>query len=102
MKPTPISVEGPTTKNETDILAVHSPRVPSHIGPYKILKLIGRGGMGSVYRARVVVSCQVPIGQEDALKLLRETDEQERKRFARAGPISRLALQIAQQHDGCG
>ncbi len=83
MKPTPISVEGPTTKNETDILAVHSPRVPSHIGPYKILKLIGRGGMGSVYRARVVVSCQVPIGQEVALKLLRETDEQERKRFAR-------------------
>jgi tetratricopeptide (TPR) repeat protein len=86
MKPAPISVEGVPAmpaKDETAELAVSGPRMPSQIGPYKILRLIGRGGMGSVYRAQVVVSCQVPIGQEVALKLLRETDDKERKRFAR-------------------
>ncbi len=84
MKPAPISVEGPLTKDETaELTSVPGLRVPKQIGPYKILRLIGRGGMGSVYRAQVVVSCQVPIGQEIALKLLRETDDKERKRFAR-------------------
>ena len=70
-------------KNETAELPVSGPRMPTQIGPYKILRLIGRGGMGSVYRAQVVVSCQVPIGAEVAIKLLRETDDKERKRFAR-------------------
>lgn len=83
MKPAPISVEGSPTTNETAELSVGGPRMPNQIGPYKILRLIGRGGMGSVYRAQVVVSCQVPIGAEVALKLLRETDDKERKRFAR-------------------
>ena len=83
MKPAPISVEGPLTKDDTAELSVPGLRVPKQIGPYRILRLIGRGGMGSVYRAQVVVSCQVPIGQEIALKLLRETDDKERKRFAR-------------------
>jgi tetratricopeptide (TPR) repeat protein len=86
MKPAPISVEGlpaRPAKDETAELSVSGPRMPNQIGPYKILRLIGRGGMGSVYRAQVVVSCQVPIGAEVALKLLRETDDKERKRFAR-------------------
>ncbi|MBA3697855.1 MAG: protein kinase [Planctomycetes bacterium] len=85
MKPAPISVEGlpNRAKDETAELSVGGPRMPNQIGPYKILRLIGRGGMGSVYRAQVVVSCQVPIGAEVALKLLRETDDKERKRFAR-------------------
>jgi len=86
MKPAPISVEGlpaMPVKDETAELSVGGPRMPNQIGPYKILRLIGRGGMGSVYRAQVVVSCQVPIGAEVALKLLRETDDKERKRFAR-------------------
>src|ERR1043165_2101689 len=85
MKPAPISIEGmpAKAKDETAEMAVSSPRMPTQIGPYKILRLIGRGGMGSVYRAQVVVSCEVPIGQDVALKLLRETDDKERKRFAR-------------------
>jgi serine/threonine protein kinase/tetratricopeptide (TPR) repeat protein len=83
MKPAPISVDPPSPAKDTAELSFHGQRSPQQIGPYKIIKLIGRGGMGSVYRAQVVVSCQVPIGQEVALKLLRETDTKERKRFAR-------------------
>jgi tetratricopeptide (TPR) repeat protein len=83
MKPAPISVEGLPSKAKDETAELLLPRMPNVIGPYKILRLIGRGGMGSVYRAQVVVSCQVPIGAEVALKLLRETDDKERKRFAR-------------------
>ena len=83
MKPAPISVDSSVTTNDTAELSVHGPRMPKQIGPYKIIRLIGRGGMGSVYRARVVISCQIPIGVDVALKLLRETDDKERKRFAR-------------------
>jgi serine/threonine protein kinase/tetratricopeptide (TPR) repeat protein len=83
MKPAPISVDSSVSANDTAELSVHIPRTPTQIGPYKIIKLIGRGGMGSVYRARVVISCQIPIGVDVALKLLRETDDNERKRFAR-------------------
>lgn len=86
-QPEPISVDGPVSTKETaEMSAANSgffSRHPSQIGPYKILRIIGRGGMGTVYRSQVVVSCEVPIGQEVALKLLRETDEKERKRFAR-------------------
>ena len=86
-QPEPISVDGPVSAHETAEVAAASSgffsRHPSQIGPYKILRVIGRGGMGTVYRSQVVVSCEVPIGQEVALKLLRETDEKERKRFAR-------------------
>ncbi|HEX3133285.1 MAG TPA: serine/threonine-protein kinase [Planctomycetota bacterium] len=83
MKPAPISVEGLPSKAKDETAELLLPRMPNQIGPYKILRLIGRGGMGSVYRAQVVVSCQVPIGAEVALKLLRETEDKERKRFAR-------------------
>ncbi len=94
MKPEPISVDAPNQSDETTEVAAASAsyvRQPVQIGPYKIIKVIGRGGMGTVYKAQVVVSCEVPIGQEVAIKLLRETEEKERQRFAReAGYLQAL------------
>jgi len=94
MKPEPISVDAPIRRDETSELMGQGGtylRQPTQIGPYKIIRVIGRGGMGTVYRAQVVVSCEVPIGQEVAIKLLRETEEKERLRFAReAGYLQAL------------
>src|SRR5271163_4269692 len=94
MKPEPISVDAPKQRDETTEVAAASGsylRQPTQIGPYKIIKVIGRGGMGTVYKAQVVVSCEVPIGQEVAIKLLRETEAKERQRFAReAGYLQAL------------
>jgi serine/threonine protein kinase/tetratricopeptide (TPR) repeat protein len=94
MKPEPISVDAPNQRDETTEVAASSGtylRQPVQIGPYKIIKVIGRGGMGTVYKAQVVVSCEVPIGQEVAIKLLRETEAKERQRFAReAGYLQAL------------
>ncbi len=59
------------------------PMHPVQIGPYRITGILGRGGMGVVYRGVVVVSCEVPMGQEVAIKLLRDADASERVRFAR-------------------
>jgi serine/threonine protein kinase/tetratricopeptide (TPR) repeat protein len=94
MKPEPISVDSPSLRDETaEVMAQGGSylRQPTQIGPYKIIKVIGRGGMGTVYKAQVVVSCEVPIGQDVAIKLLRETEEKERLRFAReAGYLQAL------------
>jgi len=42
-------------------------RIPKRVGPYRIVGLLGEGGMGSVYRAEQTE----PIRREVALKLLR-------------------------------
>ncbi len=79
--------------SETDFLhAVTVPHEPKQIGPYRVLAVIARGGMGTVYRARVVVSCEVAMGTEVALKLLRIFgSREERLRFAReAGYLQSL------------
>jgi serine/threonine protein kinase len=56
-----------------------------HLGPYRLLELIGEGGMGAVWRARHLVS-----RREVALKVLqpqRTADEAHRTRFLREGAI---------------
>lgn len=44
-----------------------APPLPERIGPYRILGILGQGGMGTVYRAEQVE----PIRREVALKLIR-------------------------------
>ena len=62
---------------------------PNRIGRYEIIALIGRGGMGEVYRAR-----DATLGRDIALKLLRSTslaDADAVRRFEREARAASLA-----------
>jgi eukaryotic-like serine/threonine-protein kinase len=63
---------------------------PSRLGPYELLSLVGRGGMGEVYRAR-----DTRLTRTVAIKILPEAlsdSEQARSRFEReARTIARLS-----------
>ncbi len=65
------------------------PKVPERIGPYRIVRLIGRGGMGAVYEAR-----HAGLDRAVALKILPSpmtVDREYRERFDReARAIARL------------
>ena len=60
------------------------PPLPDHIGGYKVIQALGKGGMGAVYLAQ-----DPAIGRLVAIKLLREgLDNPElRERFAREAQI---------------
>src|SRR3954454_13790530 len=56
---------------------------PSRLGPYELLSLVGRGGMGEVYRAR-----DTRLTRTVAIKILPAAlsdSEQARSRFEREG-----------------
>src|SRR5512134_1669158 len=61
-------------------------------GPYRIVRLLGRGGMGEVYEAE-----QLETGRRLALKVLRDTlrGAEDRARFLREG---QLAASISHAH----
>ena len=61
-------------------------------GPYRIIRLLGRGGMGEVYEAE-----QLETGRRLALKVLRDTlrGDEDRARFLREG---QLAASISHAH----
>jgi uncharacterized RDD family membrane protein YckC len=64
----------------------------TRVGPYRIVRTLGRGGMGTVYEAD-----EMDSGRRVALKVLEErlNDERERQRFDREG---RLAASINHPH----
>lgn len=59
-------------------LLAESPTYPESIGPYRVLGILGEGGMGTVYRAR-----QTSPAREVALKVIRGgfTSKEMRRRF---------------------
>lgn len=54
--------------------AGHEPPIPESIGPYKLLEMIGRGGMGIVYRA-----IQPVTERQVAVKVMWDTLESQRR-----------------------
>src|SRR4051812_6458326 len=60
-----------------------------HVGEYEVQEVLGRGGMGVVYRAR-----HRTLGHEVALKMIRGSDEADRDELARfrleAAAVARL------------
>jgi serine/threonine-protein kinase len=52
--------------------------VPAQIGPYRIERLLGQGGMGSVY-----VAVDPTVGRRVALKTLQDHDPEALARFER-------------------
>ena len=62
-----------------------TPRMPERIGPYLILRLIGRGGMGAVYEAR-----HIKLDRVVALKILPSpmtVDREYQERFDREARV---------------
>ncbi len=54
------------------------------IGPYRVLRRLGSGGMGTVYLAEAAESCPVPVGRPVAVKVVRHSaDPEDRRRFER-------------------
>ena len=68
------------------------PQPGQTFGDYKIIRLLGRGGMGEVYEAE-----HVPSGRRVALKVMGQalTSDEDRKRFLREG---RLAAASSHPH----
>lgn len=68
------------------------PQIGENSGEYRIIRLLGRGGMGEVYEA-----AHQPTGRRVALKVMGHalTSDTDRKRFLREG---RLAASISHPH----
>jgi eukaryotic-like serine/threonine-protein kinase len=63
--------------------------IGTRLGPYEILSVLGRGGMGQVYRAR-----HVKLGRVVAIKVLPEEVAAQRERLARFEQEARLASSL--------
>ena len=90
---TPSASGAPGTRRTDVDMAAVAPALPNGavFGPYRIVRPLGRGGMGTVYEADEIES-----GRRVALKVLaRLTHASERERFEREG---RLAASVNHPH----
>jgi len=79
----------PDSEGESKLMARRCPTPGEEFGAYRILRLLGRGGMGEVYEAEHLTS-----GRRVALKVMGHAlaSEKDRKRFLREG---RLAASVS-------
>jgi serine/threonine-protein kinase len=68
------------------------PPVVLYIGAYEVLQVLGRGGMGVVYRAR-----HRTLGHQVALKMMRQGEQSDREELAR---FQLEAAAVARLHHG--
>jgi serine/threonine protein kinase/Tfp pilus assembly protein PilF len=79
--PSDIKQVGVTTQPNTNSVTATSPLIGQQLGSYKIVSLLGKGGMGEVYLAR-----DTKLDREVAIKLLPSTlihDPEREERFKR-------------------
>src|SRR5262245_47685642 len=89
----PLTADAPTSFSDSSVTPLEQARLTpgQAFGPYRIERLLGRGGMGEVYEAQ-----HLEQGRRVALKVLnRRLDEEDRTRFVREG---RLAASINHPH----
>jgi eukaryotic-like serine/threonine-protein kinase len=100
-------IESPAYERGADLLEGDRPRTRAgqSIGPYKIVSLIGAGGMGEVYRAN-----DARLGREVALKLLPDSSatgtesvrrfQQEARAASALNHPNILSIYDVGEHDG--
>ena len=83
----------PSNQVEPSSNSVASARIGSSVGSYRLLKILGSGGMGTVYLAE-----HARIGRQAAIKLLRPEyarDSEATRRFFNGRTAENLRRKIA-------
>jgi tetratricopeptide (TPR) repeat protein len=85
----PLAMQLPSTDAEAD------PRIGRHVGPFVLRALLGRGGMGAVYRAE---RSDGGFTQTVALKLLRSADRDDALALRRFAQERQILVRLQHPH----